>query len=114
MPDVQPHISGESDRRFLPGRLCAAAGTARLTVIRPKTLVHNAFCVEGVSGLGFIFSTTLAMAVFSMTMITFRAALHPVRSGEEAAAAADGGDGDDLVMYEGSGEGGADVSEGGG
>ena len=54
------------------------------------------------------------MAILSMMMITFRAALHPVRSGEEAAAAADGGDGDDLVMYEGSGEGGADVSEGGG
>lgn len=64
-----------------------------------QTFVHNAFCVDGVSGLSIIFSTTLAMAIFSMMMITFRAALHPVQLDNKAAA--DEGAEDDLVMYEG-------------
>merc|ERR1711862_410861 len=44
------------------------------------TFVHDAFCSEGVSGLQYIFSTTLCMAIFSMTMVMFRAALYPVKT----------------------------------
>jgi len=44
------------------------------------TFVHDAFCLEGVSGLTYIFTTTLCMAIFSMLMIMFRAALYPVKT----------------------------------
>jgi len=43
------------------------------------TMVHNAVCVESVSGLAYIFSTTMVISVFSMLMIMFRAALYPVQ-----------------------------------
>ena len=43
-----------------------------------NTFVHDAFCSQGVSGLTYIFSTTLVISVFSMIMIMFRAALYPV------------------------------------
>mmetsp|Transcript_27906 Transcript_27906/g.48248 ORF Transcript_27906/g.48248 Transcript_27906/m.48248 type:complete len:202 (-) Transcript_27906:86-691(-) len=43
------------------------------------TFVHKAFCVEGVSGLKYIFSTTLIISIFSMVMIMFRAALYPIK-----------------------------------
>jgi len=43
------------------------------------TFVHEAFCVEGVSGLTYIFSTTLVISIFSMVMIMFRAALYPIK-----------------------------------
>ena len=44
-----------------------------------NTFVHEAFCVQGVSGLTYIFSTTLIISIFSMIMIMFRAALYPVK-----------------------------------
>lgn len=43
------------------------------------TFVHEAFCVEGVSGLTYIFSTTIVISIFSMVMIMFRAALYPIK-----------------------------------
>ncbi|KAL7531419.1 hypothetical protein ACHAXR_004030 [Thalassiosira sp. AJA248-18] len=43
------------------------------------TFVHKAFCVEGVSGLKYIFSTTLVISIFSMVMLMFRAALYPIK-----------------------------------
>jgi len=43
------------------------------------TFVHDAFCVQGVSGLTYIFSTTLVISIFSMVMIMFRAALYPIK-----------------------------------
>lgn len=54
------------------------------------TFVHEAFCVEGVSGLKYIFSTTLFISIFSMVMIMFRAALYPIK--ESAAKPASGSD----------------------
>eukprot|EP00985_Skeletonema_marinoi_P018908 scaffold10698_cov213-Skeletonema_marinoi.AAC.15 len=42
-------------------------------------MVHNAVCVESVSGLAYIFSTTMVISVFSTLMIMFRAALYPVQ-----------------------------------
>ncbi|KAL9178595.1 hypothetical protein ACHAXT_001933 [Thalassiosira profunda] len=43
------------------------------------TFVHDALCTQGVSGMTYIFSTTLVVAIFSMMMITFRAALYPIK-----------------------------------
>ena len=43
------------------------------------TFVHQAFCVQGVTGLTYIFSTTLVISIFSMVMIMFRAALYPIK-----------------------------------
>ena len=43
------------------------------------TFIYNAFCVEGVTGLTYIFATTLVIAVLSMVMIMFRAALYPIK-----------------------------------
>mmetsp|Transcript_10148 Transcript_10148/g.21980 ORF Transcript_10148/g.21980 Transcript_10148/m.21980 type:complete len:571 (+) Transcript_10148:153-1865(+) len=43
------------------------------------TFVHQAFCVQGVSGLTYIFSTTLVISIFSMVMIMLRAALYPIK-----------------------------------
>lgn len=43
------------------------------------TLVHDAMCVDGVDGLAWLFSTSVFLAVFAMVMITFRAALYPVK-----------------------------------
>ena len=45
----------------------------------PDTFVHQAFCVQGVSGLTYIFSTTLVIAICSMLMIMFRAAMYPIK-----------------------------------
>jgi len=42
-------------------------------------VVHDAICIDGVDGLAWLFSTSLSLAVFAMTMITFRAALYPVK-----------------------------------
>lgn len=44
------------------------------------TFVHDALCGEGVNGLGWIFSTSFFIFVFSMLMITFRAGLYPVKN----------------------------------
>ena len=41
--------------------------------------MHQAFCVQGVSGLTYIFSTTMVIAIFSMVMIMFRAAMYPIK-----------------------------------
>lgn len=41
--------------------------------------MHQAFCVQGVSGLTYIFSTTIVIAIFSMVMIMFRAAMYPIK-----------------------------------
>ena len=43
------------------------------------TFVHDAICVDGVGGLAWLFSTSLFLAIFSMVMIMFRAALYPVK-----------------------------------
>jgi len=43
------------------------------------TFVHDAICVDGVDGLSWLFSTSMFLAVFAMIMITFRAALYPVK-----------------------------------
>lgn len=43
------------------------------------TLVHDAICVDGVDGLAWLFSSSMFLAVFAMIMITFRAALYPVK-----------------------------------
>ncbi len=43
------------------------------------TFVHEAFCKQGVAGMSWIFFTTLFVAIFSMMMITTRAALYPIR-----------------------------------
>ncbi len=43
------------------------------------TFVHQAFCVEGVSGLAYIFIASLVVAIFSMVMIMLRAALYPIK-----------------------------------
>jgi len=48
------------------------------------TFVHDAFCVEGVDGLAWIFSSSLFISVFSMTMIMFRAALYPIKESSVA------------------------------
>jgi hypothetical protein len=42
------------------------------------TFVHQALCVDGVSGLAYIFLSALIVSIFSMVMITCRAALHPI------------------------------------
>jgi len=42
------------------------------------TFVHQALCVEGVSGLAYIFMSALIVSIFSMIMITCRAALNPI------------------------------------
>lgn len=43
------------------------------------TFVHQALCVEGVSGLAYIFIASLVVATFSMVMIMLRAALYPIK-----------------------------------
>lgn len=43
------------------------------------TFVHEALCKQGVSGLTYIFSTTLVISIFSMVMIMFRAAIYPIK-----------------------------------
>lgn len=41
-------------------------------------IVHDAICVDGVGGLEWLFPTCLLLAIFAMSMLTFRAALYPV------------------------------------
>ena len=41
------------------------------------TFVHEAVCTQGVGGLTWIFSTSLFLCLFAMSMITFRAAMSP-------------------------------------
>ena len=42
-------------------------------------IVHDAICVDGVGGLQWLFPTCLLLAIFAMLMLTFRAALYPVK-----------------------------------
>ena len=49
------------------------------------TFVHKAFCTSGVDGLRTIFATMLAISIFSMIMIMFRAALYPIKEPEPKA-----------------------------
>ena len=44
-----------------------------------STFVHQAFCDEAVAGMSWIFYTTLFIAIFSMFLIMFRAALYPIK-----------------------------------
>ena len=46
------------------------------------TFIHDALCTEGVDGLTWIFSSSFAIFMFAMIMITFRAALYPVKRPE--------------------------------
>lgn len=62
------------------------------------TFVHRAFCEEGVSGLTYIFSTTLVISIFSMVMIMFRAALYPVKEPNDARASKSGLSGDEMEV----------------
>jgi len=41
------------------------------------TFMHDALCIDGVSGLTALFSTTMFLSFFAMLMITFRAAMYP-------------------------------------
>lgn len=61
------------------------------------TFVHEAFCIEGVSGLTYIFATTLVISIFSMVMIMFRAAMYPIK--EPSSAAAGSEDEMEVVEY---------------
>jgi hypothetical protein len=54
------------------------------------TFVHKALCEEAVSGLAYIFVSALIVSIFSMVMITCRAALHPII--EPAASYSSGGE----------------------
>lgn len=63
------------------------------------TFVHDAFCIEGVSGLTYIFSTTLVISVFSMVMIMFRAALYPIREPTGAQSRTGSEDAMEVVEY---------------
>lgn len=79
-----------------------------------QTFVHKAFCVEGVSGMSYIFATSLCISIFSMIMIMFRAAMYPIK---ESAAIAGGKSVDEAVEVvhyedEGSAAGGGDDSDG--
>lgn len=67
-----------------------------------------ALCSGGVQGLSWIFFTMLTIALSSMMMITFRAALYPVR--EEAGALSKAGD-VDVVRYEQHGNEAEDVGD---
>jgi hypothetical protein len=40
--------------------------------------VHQALCEEAVAGMSWIFFTTLFLAIFSMLLLMFRAALYPI------------------------------------
>jgi len=53
------------------------------------TFVHKALCIEGVSGLKSIFTTTLIISIFSMIMIMFRAALYPIKEPDVKLASSD-------------------------
>ncbi|KAL7551454.1 hypothetical protein ACHAWF_014641 [Thalassiosira exigua] len=65
------------------------------------TFVHQAFCVTGVSGLTYIFATTLVISVFSMVMIMFRAALYPsVEPGVQPAQICEEDAAEEVVKYE--------------
>jgi len=44
------------------------------------SLVHDAVCVNGVGGLTWVFATMLTMAIMAMLMLTFRAAIRPVKA----------------------------------
>eukprot|EP00581_Thalassiosira_minuscula_P014757 CAMPEP_0183720662 /NCGR_PEP_ID=MMETSP0737-20130205/13202_1 /TAXON_ID=385413 /ORGANISM="Thalassiosira miniscula, Strain CCMP1093" /LENGTH=593 /DNA_ID=CAMNT_0025950555 /DNA_START=49 /DNA_END=1830 /DNA_ORIENTATION=- len=43
------------------------------------TFVHDALCAEGVTGITYIFSSALVIAIFSMVMVMLRAALYPIK-----------------------------------
>lgn len=49
------------------------------------TFVHDAVCVEAVGGLTWLYTTSFSLAIFSMMMITFRAALYPVKRSPDQA-----------------------------
>jgi hypothetical protein len=42
-------------------------------------IVHEAICVDGAGGLEWLFPSCLLLAIFAMLMLTFRAALYPVK-----------------------------------
>jgi len=75
------------------------------------TFVHKAFCAQGVSGLTYIFSTTIVMAIFSMVMIMFRAALYPIKE-PSVKALPESGDAVEVVKYnESASESGEEIRE---
>jgi len=75
------------------------------------TFVHKAFCTQGVSGLTYIFSTTIVMAIFSMVMIMFRAALYPIKE-PSVKALPESGDAVEVVKYnESASESGEEIRE---
>jgi len=62
------------------------------------TFVHKALCIEGVSGLKSIFTTTLIISIFSMIMIMFRAALYPIKE-PDVQSASSGENAMEVVKY---------------
>ena len=48
-------------------------------------LLGAAVCVEAVGGLTWLYTTSFSLAMFSMMMITFRAALYPVKRSPDQA-----------------------------
>mmetsp|Transcript_5507 Transcript_5507/g.8458 ORF Transcript_5507/g.8458 Transcript_5507/m.8458 type:complete len:164 (-) Transcript_5507:52-543(-) len=46
------------------------------------SLVHDATCTEAVNGFNWLYGSCFALCICAMTMITFRAALYPVKRPE--------------------------------
>ena len=64
------------------------------------TFVHQAFCVQGVSGLSYIFGTTMVIAIFSMVMVMLRAAIYPIKEAKAPlVAAVSGADAMEVMEY---------------
>ena len=64
------------------------------------TFVHQAFCVQGVSGLSYIFGTTMVIAIFSMVMVMLRAAIYPIKEANAPlVAAVSGADAMEVMEY---------------
>lgn len=79
-----------------------------MDVLRCKTFhsiysifVHSAFCLDGVSGMAYIFEASIVVAVFSMLMIMLRAAMYPVK--EPAASSSGDLEIVEAVKYQSSG-----------
>lgn len=65
-----------------------------------NTFVHEAVCIQGVSGLTWIFATTLTMAICSMMMLMFRAAMYPVREAPSEKDANNSGANEEVLKYD--------------
>jgi len=83
----------QSSLHAFNGLLIIALNLLKCSTFNPiyVSALHNGMCVNGASGLSWLFSTLLCMGICSMIMITFRAARSETEGGARNVDDVDGG-----------------------